>query len=106
MKYVCKNMFVRVVPLGDGKFVTVDVHCGDILEYIGMDEHKNCEFKTDGGYCIRLSSKAVDDLLEELNEPVYYKLSGLLNRLSKIEYEIAELRIEMEEIMEDADYGM
>ena len=106
MKYVCKNMFVRVVPLGDGKFVTVDVHCGDVLEYIGMDDYRNCEFKTDGGYCIRMSSKAVDDLLEELSEPVYYKLLGLLNRLSKIESEIAELREELKEIMEDMDYGM
>ena len=106
MKYVCKKMFVKTVSLGDGKFVTVDVHCGDVLEYIGMDEHKNCEFKTDGGYCIRLSSKAVDDLLEELKEPIYYKFSGLLDRLSKIESEIAELRVEMEEIVEDMNYGM
>ena len=45
-------------------------------------------------------------MVEELNEPVYYKLSGLLNRLSRIEYEIAELRVEMEEIMEDMNYGM
>lgn len=103
MKYVCKDMFVRVVPLGDGKFITVDVHCGDVLEYIGMDEHENCEFKTDGGYCIRLSSKAVDDLLEELSEPIYYKLSGLLDRLSKIEYEIADLRVEMEDILRDSE---
>lgn len=103
MKYVCKDKFIKVLPLGHGMFSVLEFDVGDILEYIGMDEHKNCEFKTDGGYCIRLSSKAVDDLLEELKEPIYYKFSGLLNRLSKIEYEIAELRVEMEEIMREAE---
>ena len=99
MKYVCKKMFVKTVSLGDGKFVTVDVHCGDILEYIGMDENKLCDFVTADGRRIKLTLVEANNCLEEAETSRFYKFSGLLDRLSKIEYEIAELRIEMEDIM-------
>lgn len=73
------------------------------MEYLGMDGYHICTFETDKGYRFKLSLGESRCLLEELKEPVYYKFSGLLNRLSKIEYEIAELRVEMEEIMRESE---
>lgn len=106
MKYVCKDMFVRVVPLGHGMFSVLEFDVGDILEYLGMDENKLCDFVTADGRRIKLTLVEANNCLEKAETSRFYKLSGLLDRVIKIESEISELRVAMEEIMEDADYGM
>lgn len=106
MKYVCKKKISYCDRIKYGMPYIIEVNPGDILEYVGMDERRRFEFLTKAGDHIFICEQDVDGLVEELNEPVYYKLSGLLNRLSKIEYEISELRVAMQEIMEDSDYGM
>lgn len=103
MKYVCKDKFIKVLPLGHGMFSVLEFDVGDILEYIGMDENKLCDFATADGRRIKLTLVEANNCLEEAETSRFYKFSGLLNRLSKIEYEIAELRIEMEEIMREAE---
>lgn len=103
MKYVCKKKISYCDRIKYGMPYIVEVNPGDILEYVGMDERRRFEFLTKAGDHIFICEQDVDGWFEELNEPVYYKLSGLLNRLSKIEYEIAELRIEMEDIMRESE---
>ena len=103
MKCVCKKMFVRTISLGSGNFITVDVQVGDILEYIGMDENKLCDFVTADGRRIKLTLVEANNCLEKAETSRFYKFSGLLNRLSNIEYEIAELRVEMEDIFREIE---
>lgn len=106
MNYVCKDKFIKVLPFGHGMFSVLEFDVGDILEYIGTDENKLCDFVTADGRRIKLTLAEANNCLEEAETSRFYKFSGLLDRLSKIECEIAELRVEMEEIMEDMNYGM
>lgn len=103
MKYVCKKKISYCDRIKYGMPYIIEANPGDILEYVGVDERGRFEFLTKAGDHVFIWEQDVDGLVEELNEPVYYKLSGLLDRLSKIESEIAELRVDMEEIMRETE---
>lgn len=103
MKYVCKDKFIKVLPLGHGIFSVLEFDVGDILEYIGMDENKLCDFVTADGRRIKLTLAEANNCLEEAETSRFYKFSGLLNRLSKIESEVAELREELESVLRETE---
>lgn len=106
MKYVCKKMFVKIISLGSGNFITVDVQVGDVLEYLGTTTYGSYKFETENGLYIMLSKDEVKEYIKEVEYSPRDKISCILERISKIESEIAELREELKEIMEDMDYGM
>lgn len=103
MKCVCKKMFVRTISLGSGNFITVDVQVGDVLEYLGTTTYGSYKFETENGLYIMLSKDEVKEYIKEVEYSRRDKISCMLERISKIESDVSELRVELEDIMREIE---
>ena len=106
MNYVCKKPFSYLRGVKGGAPLVIEVDVGSILTVIEANTSGWFCFRTEYGDEILLTLDRIKSNLEPIpssGDRAQRIVCALLNRLSKIEYEIAELRIEMEEIMRESE---
>ena len=104
MKYVFKKPLSYIIDgIAEKRPRFIHFKRGDILEYVGVDESRNFEFKDKFGQSIFMDSGSVDYFLNDVKEPIHDKLCVLLRQVCKIEADVAGLRGQLESILLDLE---
>lgn len=106
MKYVCKKPFSYFRGVKGGAPLVIEVDVGSILTVIEADTSGWFCFRTEYGDEILLTLDRIKSNLEPIpssGDRARRIVRGLLNRLSKIECEIADLMEEMEDIARELE---
>lgn len=111
MKYFCKKKFKCIKVFSDASFYKYMISVGDELECLGAFGVNSFEFKTKDGNLIVLSTKDIEEYLSEAFENEWCedeldardRFSNLIDKVIKIESEIALLREEIEDVLQELE---